>query len=710
MNKKELKELLVKTWSSNSSVEDVFLLDLNSKNLTAQKLIQCLESPKADFPRYNHPELKRPLALIQEFTPLNILTAMFSAWGQGDDALILDPKLSADQTQSQLQKWGLTPTSSRPEGSINGPLSIALATSGSSGSPKLIGLSADQMNNSCRMAREFLAEDFPRSWGLSLPCWHIGGLMVLWRMLVTKGKVVELELKNDLPHKGDPQLQALSLVPTQLQRLMDQGQSHQLSKLSLILLGGAACPSGLIEQSLHLKLPVYLSYGSTETCSMIAAAKVTQASKGEKLSTLPSVHLKTSSEQRLQISSPTLHSWRIEGEELITQAPGSFYTTQDRAKLNGEKELEILGRVDRTFISGGENVSPEKIENLATEHPLIQQALVLIRPDEEYGQVSHLTYQPQQNAGPDIEFQIIEFLKENLQGFEVPKSLSLMPQYSTLKPPRSFWQDQINQQYSKYKNLPGFLFLHGFMGLPDEFLLLKRELEQKGIPAWKIKSLRLPGHDGLQLNENASTSESLDVFNQELKRQLQTPQIVYAYSMGARVLSMWLHHSPEQRYLANMKGLILESGHPGGLSSDQAKKRAKADAEIFNPQSLKLESFLKKWTQLSLFEGLAQLEVVSKLSKIKASRHDPQQLYASLQSLSVSLQPDVKQTWHDLSQEVPVLYLSGAKDQKYTKIGQELKMTHQVHPWASHNIHLQDPDWCAQRALECFNQALSSSY
>ena len=65
----------------------------------------------------------------------------------------------------------------------------------------------------------------------------------------------------------------LSVVPTQLFRMMENDEEQFLKSMKMILLGGAAQSHGLIERAQRLGLPLRTSYGSTEMCSQVATSQ-----------------------------------------------------------------------------------------------------------------------------------------------------------------------------------------------------------------------------------------------------------------------------------------------------------------------------------------------------------------------------------------------------------------------------------------------------
>lgn len=109
-------------------------------------------------------------------------------------------------------------------------------------------------------------------WLLCLPLYHVGGLSVVIRSAIY-GTAVVLQNGFDVSMVCDAlehqAVTLVSLVPTQLYRLLDTLPSS-LPHLRLILLGGAAATPDLLTRAAHL--PVATTYGLTEACSQVATA------------------------------------------------------------------------------------------------------------------------------------------------------------------------------------------------------------------------------------------------------------------------------------------------------------------------------------------------------------------------------------------------------------------------------------------------------
>ena len=104
-------------------------------------------------------------------------------------------------------------------------------------------------------------------WALSLPIYHVGGLSIIFRSLLSFATLFvardHLELINGIRQQN---ITHLSLVPMQLKRLLDE--AVDLSALKAIIIGGDAMPAEL-KTSAGLKAPVFATYGLTETASMV---------------------------------------------------------------------------------------------------------------------------------------------------------------------------------------------------------------------------------------------------------------------------------------------------------------------------------------------------------------------------------------------------------------------------------------------------------
>lgn len=225
---------------------------------------------------------------------------------------------------------------------------------------------------------------------LNLPLFHVSGLATLLRTFHACGQIIFQDQIEKATH--------VSMVSTQLHRL-----SEPLPKLKCLLLGGGPLPSG---QSPY---PIYRSYGMTETASMAFVKP-----PGEKTRPLPHIEYKLAPDGEVLMRGPSLFSHYYNHPP---RDPLSWFATKDLAAMNNEQELTILGRKDRQFISGGENIQPEEIEKVLMEHPDILEAKIMPISDEEFGMRPIALIHARVPLPTDA---LKEWLKGDLPSYKIP--------------------------------------------------------------------------------------------------------------------------------------------------------------------------------------------------------------------------------------------------------------------------------------------------
>lgn len=356
------------------------------------------------------------------------------------------------------------------------PCSLIL-TSGSSGQPKL----ALQRFGHHFASAESLFRRFPLQaqdcWLLALPLFHVGGLAIVIRAGLAGARIAIPEPDQSLSQALIAlQPSHLSLVATQLQRLLLNPEAlRALQTAKFILLGGSAIPQTLLEEASWLGLRVHTSYGSTETCSLVSCTPA-QADLGCLLSSglpLPGHELRISSQGEIQIKSPAVFAGYFSSQASPEQiyagsifeadyqleqplSPDGWLQTKDRGQFNPEGMLQVMGRLDNLFISGGENIQPEEIEAALLSLPGIQQAMVVAVSDSEFGQ-RPAAFIEAQDWQPQSWQQALRLL---LTGFKLPQAYYRWPQGQTgLKPSRKLLQAEAERlhklQHSlDYQELP----------------------------------------------------------------------------------------------------------------------------------------------------------------------------------------------------------------------------------------------------------------
>ena len=151
---------------------------------------------------------------------------------------------------------------------------VVIATSGSTGEPKLVALSAAALRASARATEARLGG--PGRWLLALPAEHVAGVQVIVRSLLAGAAPAVLDLRAGFrPAAFVAATAALgggrrytSLVPTQLRRLLDAEVPAALDALrgyAAVLVGGAALDPATRERALAAGVRVVTTYGMSET-------------------------------------------------------------------------------------------------------------------------------------------------------------------------------------------------------------------------------------------------------------------------------------------------------------------------------------------------------------------------------------------------------------------------------------------------------------
>ena len=303
-----------------------------------------------------------------------------------------------------------------------------IATSGSSGEAKAAVHTWGNHFFNAKGSNKVIALEPHDRWLLSLPLYHVAGIGIMVRCLLAGAGLV-IQTDDDLVTAIErSRATHISLVSTQLQRLLaDQANHRLLQSLKVILLGGSAFPQSLLDQSLSLGLNVYLSYGLTEMASQVATGKVVGRRAFVKV--LPYRQLKISPEGEILVRGEVLFKGYVTGTRLPLpiRDPDYWYPTGDIGSLDAEGCLSVTGRRDNMFISGGENIHPEEIEKALLTIKGIQEAIVIPKKDKEFGQrpIAFIKF-----TGKALqEDQIVKLLEAILPRFKIPTAFLPWPQH-----------------------------------------------------------------------------------------------------------------------------------------------------------------------------------------------------------------------------------------------------------------------------------------
>lgn len=376
--------------------------------------------------------------------------------GSGPAILPLDPSLprarlaelitafapAAIETTQGLQRnagashggHGRSSTAAHP---VAGDVAVVLATSGSTGMPKGAELTAAALTASAGASLARLGAQPGERWLCCLPTHHISGLGVLVRSLVAGSVPVVTDrvdaglLARERGHAS--RCSFVSLVPTQLRRLLDAGAP--LGRFRGILLGGAATPQGMLAEASAAGARVITTYGMTETSGGCAYDGIP----------LDGVQAAAGADGRIKIRGPVLFSrYRLAPDLTRAAFHDGWFMTSDLGEVAPDGRLVIRGRADDVIISGGEKVVAAEVELVLRACPLVRDAVVVGIPDPDWGErVTAMIIAAKAGHSPGLD-DLRDYVTDRLPRYAAPRAMLVvaeLPMLASGKPNRQLIRD-----------------------------------------------------------------------------------------------------------------------------------------------------------------------------------------------------------------------------------------------------------------------------
>jgi len=272
-------------------------------------------------------------------------------------------------------------------------------------------------------------------WLLTLPLFHVGGLSILIRS-VMYGMTVYFMEKYDQDQLLDAfinkKVTIASLVTVMLKDLTQKLEDRKLpSSVRCILLGGGSVPEPLLQKVEQLEIPLFQSYGMTETSSQIATLSKTYARKklGSAGKPLFPAQIKihkpdTEGVGEIIVKGPMVfHGYDQLQEENKRAFNEGWFLTGDLGYIDEDGFLYVVDRRTDLIISGGENIYPSEVEQALLAHEVVKDVAVVGKEDEEWGQVPVAFVVVSDNIEGDT---LISFAKQRIASYKVPKQIIFM--------------------------------------------------------------------------------------------------------------------------------------------------------------------------------------------------------------------------------------------------------------------------------------------
>jgi O-succinylbenzoic acid--CoA ligase len=335
---------------------------------------------------------------------------------------------------------GVTSARSGPHEGVAEGTAVVVGTSGSTGVPKGVELSAAALRHSARASLDRVGARPGERWLCCLPVTHVAGLAVLVRSLVSGTEPVLAE-RADAGTVAASGCAHVSLVPTQLQRLLLQAGAHgptPLAGFSSVLLGGAATPAGLLDGARDACVPVVTTYGMTETCGGCVYDGVP----------LDGVRAEVRDDGRIWLSGPVLFSGYRSGGPRGSGGDGSppgaggsggirvsspragtgvrWFRTGDLGLLDAEGRLAVRGRADDVINTGGHKVVPGEVAAALQSCPGVREVAVVGQPDPEWGERVVAVVVPADPGDPPAPELLRRHVRERLPRYAIPSRVVMV--------------------------------------------------------------------------------------------------------------------------------------------------------------------------------------------------------------------------------------------------------------------------------------------
>jgi O-succinylbenzoic acid--CoA ligase len=358
------------------------------------------------------------------------LLTVLALWRLGAVPALLHPGLTRREWTVGIR----TLSEAGREGEVPEGTAAVLWTSGTSGRPRGVALGHRGLLASAGASAERLSLGPQDVWLASLSPSHVGGLALMTRSLLlgstllvpgsTRPESLPLLLRGA---EGSPPVSHMSLVPTQLRRLLEAwGDGPPPRTFHLALIGGARTPGDLVERALFSGWPVALTYGMTEMTSQVATATPAEVLYDPEGVGRPlrDVELRIAPSGEIWTRGPTRALAYLGDDGALVDEEG-WYHTGDLGTLDGRGRLTVTGRRSDRIVTGGVTVDAHEVEGVIRGHPGVAAVAVVGIPDDEWGErvVAAVEPAPGANGGAcdSLEAALDRWCRRRLSAAKIPR-------------------------------------------------------------------------------------------------------------------------------------------------------------------------------------------------------------------------------------------------------------------------------------------------
>lgn len=319
-----------------------------------------------------------------------------------------------------------------------GDIAALLYSSGTTGRPKGIVLSHDNLCSN--------AETLVEAWGFTsddcllhmLPIYHVHGLFVAISCVLMSGARMVWHNRYDAAAAiaALPNCTVMMGVPTFYTRLLaNPDLDESVCRGMRLFVSGSAPLLSETFAEFHARTghTILERYGMTETGMNTSNPLTGERKPGTVGPALPRVSIRVVDSDgqvvdqgktgNLQVKGPNVFSgyWRMPEKTEEDFTADGFFNTGDKAVIDDEGYVSIVGRAKDMVITGGLNVYPKEVEMVIDDIAGVSESAVIGVPDADFGEAVVAVIVP---SGTPLESsQVISICKAELANFKVPKQI-----------------------------------------------------------------------------------------------------------------------------------------------------------------------------------------------------------------------------------------------------------------------------------------------
>ena len=335
-------------------------------------------------------------------------------------------------------------------------ITILMYTAGTTGRPKGVPLTHSGFVSYILGNVEPASPEIEERNLLTVPLYHVAGMQAVLAGIYGGRTLVlmrQFEVKEWLKTAQEEKVTRAMLVPTMLKWVIEDPDFHNydLSSLGVITYGAAPMPLNVIQKAIEEMPGVRFinAFGQTETASTITTLgpadhiiEGTDADKEKKLKRLaasigrplPDVDVKIIDEKGTALQANQVGEIYAKGPRMMKGYWGDadksaqvittdgWLRTGDKGWMDEDGYIYLAGRGDDMIIRGGENISPEEVEDVLHAHPKIDEAAVIGIPHPDWGQEPCAIVVLKKGEDADTE-DIMTYCRSRLAGFKRPGSV-----------------------------------------------------------------------------------------------------------------------------------------------------------------------------------------------------------------------------------------------------------------------------------------------